>query len=432
MTNRDLDVIIFGASGFTGKYAVYESVKLLKNFKWGVAGRSKSKLEAVLQEMGEKAGTDLTATPIIIADVDNPDSMRQMAERCRVIINCTGPYRLWGEPVVKACVEAGTHQVDVTGEPQYMERMVIEYNDKAKETGSYIVSSCGFDSIPADMGVVFMEQHFDGVLNSVEQYLTTNTSEVKTKGAIIHYGTWASLVHGVAHWSELKNIRKKLFKGPLPKFEPKLKSRGVVHKSEQLNKFCLPFLGSDQSVVYRSQRYFYDTEEKRPIQHKAYFAVQSFIEVIGFIIFGLMVGLMANFNFGRKLLLKYPECFTFGKVSHAGPSEEMMEKSKFTMHLFGKGWPSTIKVPTGDEYILPPNKEIYVQVNGTNPGYGATCVALVLSAVTLLKDKDKLPATGGVYTTAAAFTKTNLIKALNDNGLTFEVVSAREEPKKDE
>lgn len=255
MAERELDVIIFGASGFTGKYTVYESVKLLKNFKWGVAGRNKQKLEAVLKEMGEKADTDLTATPIIIADVDDPESLRKMAEKCRVVINCTGPYRLWGEPVVKACTGAGTHQVDVTGEPQYMERMVLEYNDKAKETGSYIVSACGFDSIPVDMGVVFLEKHFEGVVNSVEQYLTANTNEVESGGAIIHYGTWASMVHGLANWSELKDLRKRLFKEKLPAFEPKLKARGAVHKSEKLGKFCLPFLGADPSVVYRSQRY---------------------------------------------------------------------------------------------------------------------------------------------------------------------------------
>lgn len=255
MPERELDVIIFGASGFTGKYAVYESVKLLKNYKWGIAGRNKDKLQAVLTEMGNKASTDLSATPIVIADVDDAESLRKMAEKCQVVINCTGPYRLWGEPVVKACVEAGTHQVDVTGEPQYMERMVLEYNEKAKEKGSYIVSACGFDSIPVDMGVVFLENHFEGVVNSVEQYLTTNSDEVKSDGAIIHYGTWASMVHGLANWAELKDLRKKLFKERLPAFEPKLKARGVVHKSSKLNKYCLPFLGADPSVVYRSQRY---------------------------------------------------------------------------------------------------------------------------------------------------------------------------------
>lgn len=250
--SRELDFIIFGASGFTGKYTIFESVKLLDGYKWGVAGRNRSKLEETLKEISEKVEQDLSNTPIIVADVDDPESLKKMAEKCKVVINCAGPYRLWGEPVVKACIEAGTHQVDVTGEPQYMERMVIEYNERAKEAGSYIVSACGFDSIPADMGVVYLERRFEGTVNSVEQYLTTNSP--KTSGAMLHYGTWASAVYGVAHWSELKEMRKKLFKDPLPSFKPRLRARPVVHKSKLVDKWCIPFLGSDASIVYRTQR----------------------------------------------------------------------------------------------------------------------------------------------------------------------------------
>lgn len=175
----------------------------------------------------------------------------------------------------------------------------------------------------------------------------------------------------------------------------------------------------------------YETDKKRPIQLKAYFAVQSFIEIIGFVLFGIIFGIMANLSFGRRLLLDYPKFFSFGKVSHEGPSQETMEKSKFSMHLFGRGWSPQVAVPS-QGYPLPPTKEIYVRVSGTNPGYGATCVALVLSAVTLLKEKSALPPTGGVYTPAIAFSKTNLIEKLNENGLTFEVISSREQNKKDE
>lgn len=274
MSERELDVIIFGATGFTGKYTVLKAVNLLKDFKWGIAGRSKAKLEKVLQEMGQKAEADLSKIPIITASLDNEESLKTMAAKCKVgahclsiyiikkltfnysfkvLINCVGPYRLYGEPVVKACVEAGTHQVDVTGEPQYMERMALEYNDKAKEKGSFIVSACGFDSIPADMGVVYLEKHFEGTVNSVEQYFQPISKDVK--GPTVHYGTWASVVHGIANWSELAPLRQKLYPEKLPKFEPVLKNRGVLHKSDVMNKWCLPFLGADRSVVYRSQRY---------------------------------------------------------------------------------------------------------------------------------------------------------------------------------
>lgn len=115
MSSERLDVVIFGASGYTGKYTVYQGVKLLKGLKWGIAGRSKQKLEAVLQEMGKKAGQDLSEIPIIIADVSNQQSLVDMAKKAKVIVNCCGPYRHWGEQVVKACVESGTSHVDVSG-----------------------------------------------------------------------------------------------------------------------------------------------------------------------------------------------------------------------------------------------------------------------------------------------------------------------------
>lgn len=162
MTSTKLDIIIFGASGYTGKYTVYEGVKLLKGLKWGIAGRSREKLEEVLEVMGKKAGEDLSKIPIIIADVKDQNSILQMAKQAKAIVNCTGPYVQFGEPVVKACIEAGTHHVDVSGEPLFMESMQLKYNEQAREKGVYIISACGFDSIPAELGIQFLQDNFNG------------------------------------------------------------------------------------------------------------------------------------------------------------------------------------------------------------------------------------------------------------------------------
>lgn len=145
--SRPFDFIIFGATGFTGKYCIFEASKIFSGYKWAVAGRSRGKLEAVLDEMGNEFGKDLTSVPIVIADVDNLASLRSMAEKCRVLINCCGPYRFYGEPVVNACVEAGTDHVDVTGEPQFMEKMQLEYDQKAQDKGIYVISACGYDRL---------------------------------------------------------------------------------------------------------------------------------------------------------------------------------------------------------------------------------------------------------------------------------------------
>uniref|UniRef100_T1GDL3 Saccharopine dehydrogenase NADP binding domain-containing protein n=1 Tax=Megaselia scalaris TaxID=36166 RepID=T1GDL3_MEGSC len=129
-----------------------------------------------------------------------------------VVVNTCGPYRFYGEQVVEACIKAGTHHVDVSGEPQYMETMQLKYNEEAAKKNVYIISACGFDSIPNDLGTVFVEKNFNGVVNSVETYLETGSSGNKSSGASLNYGTWESAVYGLTHAKELKGIRSQLFK----------------------------------------------------------------------------------------------------------------------------------------------------------------------------------------------------------------------------
>jgi len=267
MSADRLDVIIFGASGFTGKYTVFEAVSVLSGLRWGIAGRNREKLETVLKEMGAKAKKDLSQVPIFIADVNDEASLLEMAKKCRILVNTAGPYRFHGEKVVKACIESGTNHVDVSGEPQYMETMQLKYDQRAKEKGVYVVSACGFDSIPADMGVIFVEKNFDGVVNSVETFLESGIKEGGSGGgsAGLNYGTWESAVYGLAHSDELRGIRQQLFPQRLPKFYPVLRPRPLVFRANEVDKVCLPFPGSDRSVVMRSQRFLYEQDKKRPM-----------------------------------------------------------------------------------------------------------------------------------------------------------------------
>lgn len=427
MSSDRLDVVIFGASGYTGKYTIYEGVKILKGLKWGVAGRSKQKLESVLEEMGKKAKQDLSKTPIIIADVKDEKSLVEMAKQAKVIVNCCGPYRHFGEQVVKACIEAGAHHVDVSGEPQYMETMQLKYHEQARDKGVYIVSACGFDSIPADMGVVFLQEKFNGTLNSVESYVRNfMVNNHKPTGAALNYGTWESAVYGLAHANELSAIRSKLYPTRTPRFSPQLKERPAIHKSELAgNRWCLPFLGSDRSVVSRSQRYFFDKDKKRPVQMRAYIAFGSIFYVLAVIVVASIFGIMAKFSLGRRLLLSYPKFFSFGLTSHEGPKEETNENAMFEMTFRGEGWKETQPDPT-TTFDLPTNKKITTRVMAANPGYGATCIALLLSATTILKENSKMPETGGVFPPAAAFKNTSLINELQNHGFTFEVIKVEE------
>ncbi|KDR12595.1 saccharopine dehydrogenase-like oxidoreductase [Zootermopsis nevadensis] len=416
-----VDIIVFGATGFTGKVAVYKILNLAKEkgITWGISGRNKDKLNDVLKEVAEKTGEDLAAVKVVEADVKDASSLQQMASQARVLVNCVGPYRFYGEAVVSACIASGTHHVDVSGEPQYMEKIQLEYHKAAEEKGVYIVSACGFDSIPADLGTVFLMNKFQGDLNSVETYLESGTTE-PVQGAFVHYGTWESMVYGLAHYNELRPLRQKLFPDRLPQFTPKLKRR-LLFKNKEFDGWCVPFPGSDRSVMLRSQRYFFEHEKLRPVQVQTYLLIKSVFSVFALGILGLIFVVLSKFQCGRNLLLKYPQLFSGGAISHEGPSVENMKKSYINLMLFGEGWAEKLAEPT-DQHDLPPNKHVTVKISGEDPFYGLTSLILLLSAVTILRESDKMPGRGGVYPPGAAFAKTTLIEELDKHGLKFEIL----------
>jgi len=175
----------------------------------------------------------------------------------------------------------------------------------------------------------------------------------------------------------------------------------------------------------RSQRHFFDKDKQRPVQMRAYVAFDTLGAIFGVIFIGAIFALMARFSFGRKLLLAHPKFFSFGFVSHEGPKEETNENNEFEMTFVGQGWKETLAEPT-DKFSSRTDKKMIVRVKGNNVGYGATCVALLLAATTILKEGKKMPENGGVFPPGAAFKNTGLIKELQNNGFTFEVVKVEE------
>ncbi|XP_003700852.1 saccharopine dehydrogenase-like oxidoreductase [Megachile rotundata] len=422
MEGERLDFVIFGATGFTGKYAVKVAVELAKekNLKFGVSGRRKQALEAVVKEFA----SDIDNVPIIVADLKDEESLKKMTERAKVLVNCCGPYRFYGEPVIKACIATRTHQVDVSGEPQYIESMRLKYHKEAEEAGIYIISACGFDSIPCDLGVIFTQQKFDGEINSIETYLKTWVT-AKVTGAVLHYGTYESLVYGVANSHELKTLRRKLYPEKLPTFKPKLKTRGIIHKSPVSGDWSTIFPGSDRSIALYTQRFLYEKYQQRPAQIQTYVTFRSFLQVVAVLFFGLVFALLSKCSFGRNLLLKYPSFFSGGFISREGGKPEELENTHFCITFRAIGWSDKLAEPT-DVRKEPPNHLLITEVKGKNPGYGATCTMLLLSAITILKESDKIPINGGVLSPGAAFSKTSLIEELNKKDIRFEVVSSSE------
>jgi short subunit dehydrogenase-like uncharacterized protein len=414
---KQYDLVIFGATGFTGQY-VAEEVALIaeeEKISWAVAGRNVDKLKNILANVTKSTGKETKDVGIIKADIEDPNSLNEMAKISRVVLNCVGPYRFFGEAVVKACVDNRAHHVDISGEPQFLERMQLDYNTPAQEKKVYVVGACGFDSIPADMGTVFLEEKFQGQVNSVETYLKLKAS----KGFHGHFATWQSAIYGFACAKELKPLRKKLFPERLPELRPRLRFRGTVHENPIVGSWCLPFPGSDRSVVMRSQRYFLEKEKKRPVQMTAYVECPSFFGAMIMIVSAAVFGILASFKFGRSLLENYPKIFSFGVFDHDGPSKEEMAETSFTLTLAGRGWDDKLAEPT-DVYKEDPNKELIVRVSGPEPGYVATPLFMVACALVVIREAEKMPSEGGVYAPGAAFAKTTLIERLTKRGILFE------------
>ena len=154
MSQREFDVVVFGATGFTGRLvAEYLSQQYGPAVRWAMAGRSADKLAEVRDEIG--AASD---TPLITADSSDAASLKALAARTKVVITTVGPYQNFGEPMVAACVEAGTDYVDLCGEPAWMRDIIHRFDAPAKASGARIVLSCGFDSIPFDFGVYVLQR----------------------------------------------------------------------------------------------------------------------------------------------------------------------------------------------------------------------------------------------------------------------------------
>ncbi|KAI4457744.1 hypothetical protein MML48_7g00001750 [Holotrichia oblita] len=390
-----LDIIIFGATGFTGKRTIPQLTKLIKSenlsLTWGIAGRSKARLKDTLLEIHEETGEDYNKIPVIIADIDDKESIERMTASAKIIINIVGPYIFYGERVVAACLKSGTHHVDVSGEPQYMEFIQLRYHEAAKTRGIYLVSACGFDSIPVDLGIVFLQKNFYGTLNSVATYMYIRKDGGPYPGATTHFTTYESAIHAIAHYKQLRDIRSKLFREKLPAVDHKVETKWCgFFKNKYLEKWCTVYPGSDRSVSLRTQRYMFTACKQRPIQIQCYVGYDSFLHLLTTLIFSAIILVLSKLNFTRKLLLKHPKFFSGGFASHEGPSKQKQENTTFNVILLGRGWCEILLDPT-DEFYEPPEKLGLARVSGKNPGYGATCLMLTMSAIMILTENDKMP-----------------------------------------
>ncbi|XP_018493742.1 saccharopine dehydrogenase-like oxidoreductase [Galendromus occidentalis] len=423
--SRGFDIILFGATGVTGRYTLEALYKACQQEKlsFAVAGRNEGRLNEALEEVAKWLGKDpkgfSAEVPKVIANTSDQESLRKMARQCRIVVNTVGPYRFYGEAVVSACVEEGTNHVDVSGEPAFIESMQLKYHELAKAKNVYIVSACGFDSIPCDTLISFTKENFRGRLNSIETFLTFRSP----KGGATNTGTWNSLIQGVANRGELPALRKKtaevLFptKPEKPKF--KLDSRGLVSTTAVAKGYSLPFPGSDRPVALTSERFRVQVDPNyKAVQVQTYFQMPSLLSVFLLSLGAALFLIMTQFSRGRSLLSKYPHVFSFGFFREGGATRDQLEDRTFRTYALGKGWHAD------DDESKPPTRKIVCAIDGPDPGYIGTGRMLVTSAVCILKESTVMPSSGGCIPPGFAFEKTTLRRRLEDVGFKFTVKSS--------
>lgn len=385
----EFDIIVYGATGYTGRLvAEYLSQEYADDsgLRWAMAGRSQSKLEAVRDEINAPANTTL-----VVADTGDADSLRAMAERTRVVLTTVGPYQLYGSDLVRICAETGTDYVDLCGEPAWMRQMIDAHGETAKQSGARIVFSCGFDSIPFDLGVYFLQQaaqeKFGAALPRVK-------GRVRKMKGTFSGGTAASLKATLAAAKANPEIYQLLgnpfaltpgFTGPAqpPAAKPEF--------DESLGSWAAPFVMAAINTrnVHRSNA----------LLGHAYGSDFVYDEMI-------LTGpgeqgeAIAKAVTGDKSLAGDD-----APKPGEGPTKEERENGFYDVLFIGEG---------------ADGKTLMASVAGKrDPGYGSTSRMIAESAICLVRDATDTQ--GGIWTTAPAMGD-KLIKRLQEHaGLTFKL-----------
>ncbi|XP_061365960.1 probable mitochondrial saccharopine dehydrogenase-like oxidoreductase At5g39410 [Gastrolobium bilobum] len=436
------DLIILGASGFTGKYVLKEALKFLNTpssplKSIALAGRNPTKLTQTLQ-WATRPNPPPPLT-ILTADTTDPSSLRSLCSQTAILLNCVGPFRRLGEPVVAACVETGCDYLDICGEPEFMERMDAGYHEKAAETGSLVVSACGFDSVPAELGVMFNSRQWVGpaVPNRIEAYLSLESE----KRIVGNFATYESAVLGVANANKLQELRRSrprrarpLIPGPPPSkgetienqkkiglWAVKLPSADsvVVRRTLSIlteNPHGLPGLSESAEMVEKREAFW---SSVKPAHFGVKIGSKSLLGIFRIIMVGVFIGLLGSTGFGRWLLLKFPSIFSLGWFKKKGPSEEEVESASFKMWFVGRGFSNVGLASQGN---TKPDMEIITRVMGPEIGYLTTPIILIQCALILLSQRNNLPK-GGVYPPGIVFGPTDLQERLEQNGISFDIIS---------
>jgi short subunit dehydrogenase-like uncharacterized protein len=389
----EFDLIVYGASGFTGRLVaeyLAQRYGVGGRVKWAMAGRSADKLASVRGAIGAPADT-----PLVVADAADPASLEAMVKRGKAIVTTVGPYQLYGNELVAACATAGTDYLDLCGEPAWMRRMIDAHHEAAKASGARILFSCGFDSIPFELGVWYLQEEAKKRLGAPVPRVKTRVRGMKGG---FSGGTAASLKATMAAAAKDPGVLD-LLRSPFslaPGFEGPPQPHGMKPEEDpDLGMWVAPFIMAaiNTKNVHRSNY-------------------------------------LLDHAWGRDFV--YDEMMIAGPGEHGAAAAKAIAEGNASMG--GEGGPKPGEGPSREERetgfydvlllgIAADGRQIRVAVKGDrDPGYGSTSKMLAETAIALVQDAPEVP--GGIWVPAAAL-KGKLLSRLTANaGLTFEVEAA--------
>ena len=406
---RQFDIILFGATSFVGeiltRYMLAQQ-PLNGEMKWAIAGRSPTKLNQLKLSLGDAA----EALPIVVADTDNQASIDAMCGSTKVIASTVGPYALYGEPVIQSCAALGTDYCDLTGEPQWIHKMLGRHEAAAKKSGARIVNCCGFDSIPSDLGVYFLQQRSKQTL---KQHCNIVKMRVKAMKGGASGGTIASMLNAIKEAMQDKNIRKKIASPyALCPAGHGFKVKQINLKSAQYDKdvqaWIAPFVMAaiNVRVVHRSNA----------LLHKQYGENFLYDEA-------MITGPKAKGGMGAAALTAGLGGFMLAAL--LPPTRWLMEKTILPKPGEGPSPQAQLEGYYDLRFIgtTPDGQTISCKVTGDrDPGYGSTAKMLGQAALCLAQDMNEKP--GGFWTPASLFGEKIIARLEARAGLTFDIEQA--------
>jgi short subunit dehydrogenase-like uncharacterized protein len=403
---RNYEIVVWGATGFVGELICEYLIRAHGDVRWAMAGRNRNKLEALREKLGAQA-RDI---PILVADASSPDSLSDMVRSTRVVLSTVGPYAKYGSALVAACAKHGTDYCDLAGETQWIRRMIDAHQSEAEASGARIVPCSGFDSIPSDLGVLFLQ-------NEARSRSGTPCKSVKMRvkafKGTASGGTVASMLNLFEEARADKEVAR-ILKDPYAlnpeglRSGPRQPSGMNVAYDEEAKAWAAPFIMAaiNTRVVQRSNAlsdYSYGKdflyEEMMLTGSGPLGAVKAAGVALGLGGFALAATVETLRGLMNRLFLPQPG---------EGPDEHTRETGFYDLRFFAT-------TATGES--------IQTRVTGDrDPGYGSTSKMIGEVAICLARDVAAEDVPGGFWTPATAM-GTRLIERLEaDAGLTFTVV----------